>query len=219
MDNDLIYDTFLFCSNKKFTLSVAQSSDLKIIYEETEFFDIQTDSIELKKLEAFLDNNIYKVEKKINSFINDIYLILDIKDFNTIQISIKNNNNENALSFSSLSYSLNEAKKLCFKNSNDEKIIHMVIDNYQIDKKDYSSLPKNIKCNNFSLDLRFICLPDLLVKDLEKILRKYQISIKQILNNSYIESLFKNNNKNLFQKVKEVADGFNENEVKLEKKI
>ena len=95
----------------------------------------------------------------------------------------------------------------------------MVIDNYQIDKKDYSSLPKNIKCNNFSLDLRFICLPDLLVKDLEKILRKYQISIKQILNNSYIESLFKNNNKNLFQKVKEVADGFNENEVKLEKKI
>ena len=95
----------------------------------------------------------------------------------------------------------------------------MVIDNYQIDKKDYSNLPKNIKCNNFSLDLRFICLPDLLVKDLEKILRKYQISIKQILNNSYIESLFKNNNKNLFQKVKEVADGFNENEVKLEKKL
>ena len=49
-------------------------------------------------------------------------------------------------------------------------------------------------------------------------MRKYQISIKQILNNRYIESLFKDNNKNLYQKAKEVTEGFNENEVKLQKK-
>ena len=218
MDNDLIYNTFLFCSNKKFIISVVQSNDLKTIYEEEKFLDSQSESLELNKLDIFLNDNIYKIEKKIDSFIKDIYLILEIEDFNTIQISIKNNNNENIFSSSSLAYSLNEAKELCFKASNDEKIIHMIIDNYQIDKKNYSKLPKNIKCNNFSLDLRFICLPNLLVKNLEKILRKYQISIKKILNNRYIESLFEDDNKNLYQKAKEVTEGFNENEVKLQKK-
>ena len=94
----------------------------------------------------------------------------------------------------------------------------MIIDNYRIDNKDYTMMPKNIICNNFSLDLRFICLPNLLVKNLEKSLKKYQISIKKILSYNYIESLFDNNNYNLFQKTQMVVNGFNENEVKLEKK-
>ena len=58
-----------------------------------------------------------------------------------------------------------------------------------------------------------------LVENLEKILKKYQISIQQILSQSYIESLLGDTDQNLSIKAKKVIDGINENEVKLEKKV
>ncbi len=218
MDKDVTYETFLYLSNKKFILCVIQDES-KIVYEERKFIENDTNSIEFKKLSIFLDNNIFKIEKRIKDFIKDIYLILDVKDLFPIQVSTKNSNNGDLLTIPSLDYSLNEAKEQCFKTANKEKIIHMIIDNYQVDNKNYSSFPKNIRCNNFSLDLRFICIPLFLVEDLEKILKKYQISIKQILSKKYIEELFSDNDQNLFLKAKQTMNGFNQNEVKLEKRI
>ena len=218
MDKDVTYETFLYLSNKKFILCVIQDES-KIVYEERKFIENDTNSIEFKKLSIFLDNNIFKIEKRIKDFIKDIYLILDVKDLFPIQVSTKNSNNGDLLTIPSLDYSLNEAKEQCFKTANKEKIIHMIIDNYQVDNKNYSSFPKNIRCNNFSLDLRFICIPLFLVEDLEKILKKYQISIKQILSKKYIEELFSDNDQNLFLKAKQPMNGFNQNEVKLEKRI
>ena len=218
MNNDLTYKTFLFCSSKKFVLSVVQSKDSKALYEKKKFLNKDVNSIEFNNLEEFLENNVYEIEKKIDSFIKDIYLILDINDFFPIRISIKKNISENPLSFFSLAYPLNEAKDLCFKNYDEEKIIHMIIDNYRIDHKNYPNFPKNVKCNDLSLDLSFICLPNFLIKKLEKILKKHQISITRILNKGYIESLFSNNEQNLLQKTLLVIEGFNENEVILEKK-
>lgn len=218
MKNDSNYETFLFCSKKRFILSVIQTNESKTIYEKEIFFENDLNLIKFENLDEFLENNIFDIEKKINSFIKDINLILRIDDFFPIQISIKKDNNGDKMTPKSLAYSLNEAKELCSKNFDKKKIIHMIIDNYRIDNKDYTMLPKNIICNHFSLDLRFICLPNLLVKNLEKSLKKYQISIKKILSYNYIESLFDNNNYNLFQKTQMVVNGFNENEVKLEKK-
>ena len=218
MDKDVTYETFLYLSNKKFILCVIQDES-KIVYEERKFIENDTNSIEFKKLSIFLDNNIFKIEKRIKDFIKDIYLILDVKDLFPIQVSTKNSNNGDLLTIPSLAYSLNEAKEQCFKTANKEKIIHMIIDNYQVDNKNYSSFPKNVRCNNFSLDLRFICIPLFLVEDLEKILKKYQISIKQILSKKYIEELFSDNDQNLFLKAKQTMNGFNQNEVKLEKRI
>ena len=47
----------------------------------------------------------------------------------------------------------------------------MLIKNYRVDNKDFSYFPENIKCHNFSLDLRLICISDDLIRDLETILK------------------------------------------------
>ena len=47
----------------------------------------------------------------------------------------------------------------------------MIINNYQIDDKSYSLLPKDIKCQNYSLDLELICLSEHLFRELELILK------------------------------------------------
>ena len=102
---------------------------------------------------------------------------------------------------------------------NQEKIIHMIIDNYCIDNKNFSYLPNDIKCQSFSLDLTFICLSNKLLKDLEKVMKKYQISINQILSYDYITKVFNGDDQNLCKKAKEIIEGFNENEVLIRKKI
>ena len=77
-------------------------------------------------------------------------------------LSVKNNNNGNLITPSSLTYSLQEAKDQCLKTLGKNRIVHMLIDKYKIDNQSYFSLPENIKCefrvsmNNQSLFLEKI---------------------------------------------------------------
>ena len=50
-------------------------------------------------------------------------------------------------------------------------------------------------------------------------MKKYQISISQTLSSRYIESVFGGNDQDLFKKARQLIEGFNENEVILNKKI
>ena len=91
----------------------------------------------------------------------------------------------------------------------------MLIDNYFIDNKHYTYLPEQIKCNSFSLDISFICLQLNLVEKFEQILKKYQISLNQILDANYIESFFNKEDEDIFNMGNKIINGFNRNEVKI----
>jgi hypothetical protein len=108
---------------------------------------------------------------------------------------------------------LNEAKIVCKKTIGDSRITHMVIDNYLIDGKNYSLFPNNLKCDLFSLDLRFICLEKEYIQNLENVLKKYQISINHILNADYVKSIENEDQADLFTMSLKIIDGYNENEV------
>jgi len=100
-------------------------------------------------------------------------------------------------------------------NFNDKKIIHMLIENYLVDNKSYSSLPLNKKCNFFSLDVNFICLSKNFIYNLEKILKKYHILISQILYADYVENFIDQNHQTIFSTASRIKSGLNENEVLL----
>ena len=89
----------------------------------------------------------------------------------------------------------------------------MLIKNYKVDEKDYSFFPDNIKCSNYSLDLKLICISDDLIKSLEMILKKYHISLNRVLNANYIEGFFSQNDSNFFSMAKKIIAGHNPNEV------
>ena len=95
----------------------------------------------------------------------------------------------------------------------------MLIDNYSIDKKEYSFFPENLRCDIFSIDISFICLPNILINEIETILRKYQITINHILNAKYIERFKKDTNEDIFMISMKMIDGYNENEVLIVPKI
>ena len=89
----------------------------------------------------------------------------------------------------------------------------MVIDNYLVDGKNYSIFPNDLKCDLFSLDLRFICLGNDYIQNLENVLRKYQISINHILNAKYVKSIENEDQDDLLKMSLKIIDGYNENEV------
>ena len=83
----------------------------------------------------------------------------------------------------------------------------------------YTSLPENVKCNIFSLDTEFICLSKNLIENIEKILKKYHISINQILSAGYLEKFKDNTDNTIFTTASRIISGHNSNEVLLNGKI
>ena len=192
------FQTYLYLNNTQYIIYVTDNKTNEKIYSEKLTIEENSTKLKFRKMDEFLDSNILKIEKKLNSFIKDIYVILDSKEFHSIKLSIKKDNNGNSINSDTLIHPLNDLKNLCQSNLQNKKIIHFLIEKYVIDNKFYTSLPENVNCNHFSLDTEFICLSKNLIENIEKILNKYHISLNQILSASYVEKLKDNSDSTIF---------------------
>ncbi len=213
------FQTYLFLNNTQYIIHVTDNKTNEKIYSEKLAIEENSTELKFRKMDEFLDSNILKIEKKLDSFIKDIYVILDSKEFHSIKLSIKKDNNGNLINSEALIHPLSDLKNLCQSNLLNKKIIHFFIEKYVIDNKFYTSLPENVKCNIFSLDTEFICLSKNLIENIEKILKKYHISINQILSAGYLEKFKDNTDNTIFTTASRIISGHNSNEVLLIGKI
>ena len=86
MVNDDNFQTYLFLSKKEFHICIFQSLNFKKIYEKKILLDNNKDELEIDKLNDFLDENILKIEKELNSFIKKIFIILETEIFFPINV-------------------------------------------------------------------------------------------------------------------------------------
>jgi hypothetical protein len=219
MTKKVDFQTYLYLNHNQFIIYVTEILSNEKIYFEKLAIEENSTELEFDKLDEFLGSNIFKIEKKLNSFIKDIYIILDSKKFHSIKLSIKKINNGNLINSEALIHPLNDLKNLCQSNLQNKKIIHFLIERYVIDNKFYTTLPENVNCNFFSLDTEFICLSKNLIENIEKILRKYHISLNQILSATYVERFKDNADNSIFTTASRIISGHNNNEVLLVGKI
>ena len=215
MNKNSNFETYLLVSPKKFLISLKKKENFENIYQKEKNFENNFEILKLNELNEFLNDNIYKAEKYLDNFIQDIILVLDCNHFFRVQLSLKMNNYGDLLKKKNLDYLLNEAKNQCRNTLRNKKIIHVIIDNYFVDNKIYKSMPQNLNCNFFSIDVSFICLPIDFLKNFEEIINKYQISINRIISYKYVRELFLNKNLDIIKMTKDTIDGYNENEVVL----
>ncbi len=209
MENNYNFQTYLLVIKKNFIISVRDDFNKKI-YEEKLYLDREIDDISFEKLDNFLSQNILKIEKKIGSFIKKILIVTDLEDFLTVEVSVKKKISDNSVD---LKYLLNEAKDSCKNTIDKRRIIHMIINSYCIDNIIHSYLPKDFKCKNFSIDVRFICLSNILIKNFEDILKKYQISLSKIISAKYLNEFMADDKSDIFSLTKSIVEGYNPNEV------
>ena len=206
------FETFLYISKSKYQIFVYDKNNLKNLYsEEIEY----SDEIELNTLSKFLDDNIYKIEKKIKNFIRNIILIIEDDKILEIGISLKKKIYEKNENQKQLENSLVEVKDIFKENYQDLLIMHMVIV-----EKENNFLLNNANNNDdyLFLEVNFISIPNKFTFYFDKLLENHQINIKRYMSGDYIKSFFDIESKEsmeLFVMANKLNDGLNKNEVQL----
>ena len=215
MIEEIDFETFLYISNKKYLVSVFDKERLKNLYCEEFNFDNEHNFIDSKKLEKFLDQNIYKIEKLVGYFIKNIVLIVEDNKNLNVNVSTKKKFYDNFANQKYLENNLTELKDLYKENYQDQIIMHMIITNYIIDGNKYSSFKSNLLRENFCLEVNFISISDELVIILNKTLEKYQIKVTKYMSGNYIKSFFNNDFNEISLMAYKLINGYNDNEVTL----
>ena len=217
MKNKLENKVFLFLGINKFTLVALNSTD-ELVYKEEILTNNKSNQIDLNFLDNFLNENIFKIEKRLDEFIKSIFLIIDHQNIFSIYLSIKNKFDNIKINSDSMHKLLLEAKSCCNKTLEDLDILHMKIDKFYIDGTYFETLPEKKNCNDLSIEVSYICLPKRISKTIEDVLSKYQISLDKILSLDYLNSFLDDKNDNLYLMAQKILDGFYENEVHIANK-
>ena len=213
------FETFMYIGTKKMLICVFSKIDSKILYKnESKILELNN-HIDENKIVNFLSENIFKIEKQLNQFINDISLIIDNNQFQLIDVSIKQNiygeaNKKNLLNL------IKDLKNYIFDSYNDCTLIHYVVNHYLFDNNVLKNFNYSKKCDHLGLDTTFILLKKDEIFFYQKIFEKFQISVNKIMSGKYIFDFFDFNELNECEMGRKISSGFNPNEVFLfEKKI
>ena len=212
------FETFMYIGAEKILICVFSKPDSKILYKKESKLLEFNDHIDENKIINFLSENIFKVEKQLNQFINDISLIVNCKQFQSIHVSIKQNIYGNVKNKNQLDL-LRELKNYVFDNYSDFILVHYVVNHYLFDSKIYKNFEFSQKCNQFGADTTFILIHKYEVEFYKKIFKKFQISVKKIMSGRYIFNFFDSIELNECEMGLKISSGFNPNEVFLIKKM
>ena len=89
MIDDTDLKTYLNITPYQLGIYLFDTKKFNYIYKEELKIDTKIDLINFNILNEFLEKNIFKIEKLIGKFLNNIYLIIDTKNIQKINIGVK----------------------------------------------------------------------------------------------------------------------------------
>ena len=220
MTEQFEYETYLSISSNEFKIYLFDTKNLNNYYSNNIMFDNKSEFIDLNKLNQFLDDNIFKIEKLIGQFIKNIFLIIESNSILDTCIGVKKKNYDTNINKKFLKNSLTEVKDLFKENYPNKKIMHIIINRYVVNEYECLVNQNNLQGDYFCLEIQFKSISLNLVSELDKILEKYQIKIKKYLDGNYIKEYFKNEDIDFGNMIHKIVEGQTINEINLiEKKI
>ena len=205
------FETYLSISRTKFGIYLFDTKNRNNFYNKEITFE-ETNFINYSHLKQFLDDNVFKIEKLVGKFIENIFIIIDNESILNTQIGIKHKNYHPSKSKVYLQSSITNAKDLFKENYPDEKIMHIIINNYLIDGKNYFYLKDNIQYENLNLVIEFKSISNEIIHNLNKLLQNYQIDIIKFLDENYVKNFF-DKDIEISKMAFDILNGCNVNEV------
>ena len=215
--NKKSFDIYLEFNYSKLNLAAFNKLNSQLEYYKEQSYKpyINSDQeLNFDELQKLVEKNIIEMEKSIDEFVKDIYLIIETPQTMSIQLSvIKNNEGKNITKQDAL-YLIQDAKQQILKSHLDIRILHIIVENYIFDDVEYKFLPLEKNCKKFSIDVKFICFPKNLLKNFEQLFLKQQIFINQFICLNYVKTFnSKDNEKNICELAKDIVKGVNKQEV------
>ncbi len=219
MNKDIDFETYLIISYGKFEIFLLDIKNYKNIYQKEFRFIDDSEKPDFNLLNKFLENNIFKVEKLVGNFVNNINIVIENKSILISNISIKKKNYTGEITSTILESMLTDVKDLFKENYNQYKLIHMIIDQYIIDGLSYSSLQDKIISDEICLEIKLISISNLILLEIEKVLKNFQIQVNNYLEKGYVDDFFQNEELDISHKANKLLNGLNKNEVKITSKL
>ncbi len=218
MAENLNLETFLYISPIEFRINLLDKNSSKNFYKNELKFEKNSKFIDLYQLSKFLEENIFKIEKLIGKFIENIFLIIDSNEVINLSLGIKKKNYTKIINKKYFEILITEAKDIIKEKYNDYKIMHILIDKFLINGNSHIKLKKDFNGEDFGLEIQFIIVPNFYTTKIEEVLKKFQIKVVGYINGKYIKNLIKDKNTDFSQMAQMIQKGYNENEVMIKSK-
>ena len=172
------------------------------------------DNLNLTILTKFILEKVKDFEKDVGSFIEKINVITDAK-YDQFSLSLKSKHSSYQIKETDIVRLISDAKQLIMRNNKNCDILHVLVDRYVIDGKEYFEFPENLDYKEFILDVSFITINSSTVKMLNRILKDCNIEVKKIVSHQYSSRIADKKDSNPCIAAKRVIDGINPLEVKI----
>ena len=176
--------------------------------------DSLDNNLNLTILTKFILEKVKDFEKDVGIFIEKVNVITDAK-YNQFSLSLKNKHNSNKIKETDVIRLISDAKQLIIRNNKNCFILHILVDQYIIDGKEYFEFPENLDYKEIILDISFITINNSTVKMLNRILKGCNIEVKKIISYQYSSRFADKKDSSPCVAAKKVIDGINPLEVKI----
>ena len=199
-------ETFIDFGTYKTRLGVFNTSLSSKDYfiEKKTHSNVNIEDINLHDFEKKIKELIQTTEKQINYHIKDLNVMLDLSNFSSIDVSLKKNYEGKNISLEDIQILLQESRQMFQENNKNNKIIHMIVKKFIFDEKVFLEIPENnLKCNNLTLEIKFICYPNNILDKIQNIFNYNDVVINNFSCSTYVKSLnynklFQNHEKKIF---------------------
>ena len=215
MTDELSFEAYLSLSQKKFEIYLLDKKSLKNIYKEEVYLENSSDLIDYNLLHSFLDKNIFKIEKLIGNFLKSIIVIIENDQTLNCSFGIKKKNYGNKISKHYLESSLAELKDLFKENYQNNKIMHFILNRCLIDGINCRPFVEEIDGEDMCVEVSFISISNILIKEISNVLGKYQIKIDRLFEKKYIKNFFEGEQLDLSLIAFKIKNGHDQNEIAL----
>ena len=176
--------------------------------------DILDDNLNLTILTKFILEKVKDFEKDVGSFIEKVNVVTDAKN-DQFSLSLKNKYNSNRIKETDVVRLISDAKQLIMRNNKNCLILHILVDQYIIDGKEYYEFPENLDYKEFIVDVSFITINNSTVKMLNRILKDCNIEVIKIISHQYSSRFADKKDSSPCISAKKVVEGINPLEVKV----
>ena len=174
--------------------------------------DTFDNNLNLIILSKFILEKVKDFEKFIGSFIEKVYVITDAK-YDQFSLSLKNKYDSNKIQETDVVRLISDAKQQIIRNNRDCVLLHLLVDKYIVDGREYLEFPENLSYKEFIVEVSFITVQNSTVKTLNKIFQDCNIEVKKIISHQYSSSFAEKSDASPCIAGKRIIDGINPSEV------
>ena len=142
-----------------------------------------------KNLPQIIREHIIKIEKKIDEFINDVNVILDLNKSINIKLNIFKKKEDSKVTNDDIKYLIQDARQQVIEQNKNLKILHILVENYYINKVKKTKISNTFYADDFSINLNFICYPYEDLINFRNLLKSSQIQVTKFICSNYLETI------------------------------